>query len=58
MSDKEKEINMKPLQAFETLDKDPHNKMLPGYLTTEEKDNYRRYHKKGINKSNVLLGLQ
>jgi hypothetical protein len=50
---------MKPLHAFETLDKDPHNKMLPGYLTTEEKDNYRRYNKKGITKNNnVLLGIQ
>jgi hypothetical protein len=58
MSEKEKLINSKPLNAYETLDKDTHNLMLPGYQTTEERDNYRRYNKKGINRTALLAGHQ
>jgi hypothetical protein len=33
MSEKEKLINSKPLNAYENLETDIHNKMLPGYST-------------------------
>lgn len=31
MSEKEKQLNLKPLMAYETMDAESYNKMLPGY---------------------------
>ena len=48
MTDKEKLINSQPLTAYELMDTDTHNKMLPGYTKVpEERDNYRRFNRKG-----------
>lgn len=33
MSDREKQINKKPLNAYEAMESDTHNKMLPGFKT-------------------------
>lgn len=50
MTDKERLINMKPLNAYENMESNTNNKMLPGFSTVEEKDDYRRFHRKGISK--------
>lgn len=54
MTEKEKLINLKPLNAYETLDKDIQNKMIPGYMTVQERENYRRFNRKGIGKNDLL----
>lgn len=47
MTDWEKAINLKPLNAYECLDYDLHNKMLPGFNKTEDRENFRRFNRKG-----------
>ena len=54
MTDKERILNMKPLIAYETMQNDINVKQIPGFLKNEERDNYRRYNRKGI--SNTILG--
>jgi hypothetical protein len=48
MTEREKQLNSKPLNALETMDIDIHNRLLPGYSKPEDKQNYRRFVKRGI----------
>ncbi|CDW75955.1 UNKNOWN [Stylonychia lemnae] len=54
MSDRERQLNIKPLVAYENMQSDIYVKQLPGFDRNNDKDNYRRYNRKGI--SNALLG--
>lgn len=54
MSEKEKQLNLRPLIAYEAMQGEVTVKQIPGFQKPDEKDNYRRYNKKGI--SNALLG--
>lgn len=53
MTEKEKMINLKPLIAYEAMENDAYNKLLPGYDKKEEKDNYRRYNKRDYSNSEL-----
>ena len=48
MSDREKLINTKSINAYEIMDNDIHNRLLPGYSKQEERDNFKRFRRKGI----------
>ena len=48
MSEKERMLNQQPLKAYETMELDPHSKILMGYSTHEERDNYRRFNKRPL----------
>lgn len=54
MSDREKQMNIRPLVAFETMQGDINTKNIPGFDRGQDKDNYRRFNRKGI--SQALLG--
>lgn len=56
MSEREKALNNKPLAAYETMQNDIYTKNIPGFNKSveRERDNYRRYNRKGI--QNTLLG--
>lgn len=46
MSDREMAINMKPLMAYENMDRDIGNKMVPGFNQEIAKQSHGRYQKK------------
>lgn len=48
MSDKEKALNTKPLQAYETMDPSVPIRSIPGIQKLDDKEDYRRYARKGI----------
>jgi hypothetical protein len=54
MSERERMINFKPLVAYESMQPDINVRQIPGFGKTDDKDNFRRYNRKGI--SNALLG--
>ena len=50
MSERERQINMKPLQAYENLQPEVPVKQIPGFSKHDEMDreNYRRFNRKGL----------
>ena len=50
MSDREKALNQKPLNAFESMKNDIETRLIPGFEKRNDldKDNFRRFNKKGI----------
>jgi hypothetical protein len=54
MFERERMINFKPLVAYESMQPDIHVKQIPGFNQTDEKNNSRRYNRKGM--SNALFG--
>lgn len=50
MSDREKRLNLGPLAAYETMKADIVTKNIPGFEKREtlEKDNFRRFNRKGL----------
>eukprot|EP00347_Sterkiella_histriomuscorum_P014310 403361362 len=48
MSDREKQLNIRPLAAYETMTGDINTKNIPGFERNQDKDNYRRFNRKGI----------
>jgi hypothetical protein len=50
MSDKERELNVNPLQAFETMERSIGHSYLPGYKrdTTKERTNFARFNRKAL----------
>ena len=55
MDERTMAINMRPLQAFEAMDTQTGNRMLPGFQTKEEKDNFRRFTKKAFKPDAPML---
>ncbi len=55
MDERTKAINLKPLQAFEAMDVQTSNRMLPGFESKEDKDNYRRFSKKAFKQQVPML---
>lgn len=58
MSDREKRLNLGPLSAYETMKADIVTKNIPGFEKREtlEKDNFRRFNRKGL--PQTLLGQE
>lgn len=48
MSEKEKAMNLKPLVAYETMKNDIQARYIPGFEKMQDKDNFRRYNRKGV----------
>jgi hypothetical protein len=50
MSDRERQLNLKPLIAYESLQRDIQVKQIPGFNKHDEmeRENFRRFNRKGL----------